>query len=344
VASCPSSGPVFRIRPGPRSRPNPASLAGSWPLDPPRCCVDLQRLTTGRSRSCGFPAPPAPFGLSTWTMAFSDQRPSVGFPSDWIPLLAFRSPSRTASSSPERSRRCGVRPPRRRSVRPPLGLAAPPTLPARGIHFPAAATRSDEPSASPPPRRGPPHPLRSAFAVSHGLDGLLPPGPGGVFRPLTPMGSACPAPPSGGGVNRCRLPAEPEFAPSPRRPRSSDPPLRPPRRSLRFRLPVRSPRGPSATRVSGSMLPPSRSLRWRSVPGPAVSGRSVPAAVAPKRLGSIPSDVVPGLPLRRPGHPAPCYRRRRPSPPGRGPVCSTPKFGMDPLVPAALAARVPLGP
>jgi hypothetical protein len=38
------------------------------------------------------------------------------------------------------------------------------------------------------PRRGLPHPLRSASAVSHDPGGLLLLGPGGVFRPLTPLG------------------------------------------------------------------------------------------------------------------------------------------------------------
>jgi hypothetical protein len=35
------------------------------------------------------------------------------------------------------------------------------------------------------PRRGFPHPLRSAFAVSHDLDGLLLSEPFGVFQPVT---------------------------------------------------------------------------------------------------------------------------------------------------------------
>jgi hypothetical protein len=44
------------------------------------------------------------------------------------------------------------------------------------------------------PRRGLPHPLRSAFAVSHDLDGLLLLVPCDVFQPLTPMGFAIPVP------------------------------------------------------------------------------------------------------------------------------------------------------
>jgi hypothetical protein len=42
------------------------------------------------------------------------------------------------------------------------------------------------------PRRGLPHPLRSAFAVSHDLDGLLLLVPCDVFRSHTPMGFAFP--------------------------------------------------------------------------------------------------------------------------------------------------------
>jgi hypothetical protein len=50
-----------------------------WPSDPPRCCVDLQRVTADRSRFVGFPAPPAPFSLSGWTLACSGQRLSRSF-------------------------------------------------------------------------------------------------------------------------------------------------------------------------------------------------------------------------------------------------------------------------
>jgi hypothetical protein len=44
------------------------------------------------------------------------------------------------------------------------------------------------------PRHGFPHPLRSAFAVFHDLDGLIPPGPCDLFQPLTPMGFVVPSP------------------------------------------------------------------------------------------------------------------------------------------------------
>jgi len=46
----------------------------------------------------------------------------------------------------------------------------------------------------PPPRRGVPIPLRSAFAVFNDLDGVRLPAPCGVFQPLTPMGFGSPSP------------------------------------------------------------------------------------------------------------------------------------------------------
>jgi hypothetical protein len=89
----------------------------------------------------------------------------------------------------------GVRPPTASRVHPPVGLVAPPALSVRGIHFPArpSCTRSHgDPPA--PPRRGLPHPLRSASAVFHDLDGLLLLGPWNLFQLHTPMGFGLPAP------------------------------------------------------------------------------------------------------------------------------------------------------
>jgi hypothetical protein len=94
------------------------------------------------------------------------------------------------------------------------------------------------------PRRGGPIPLRSAFAVSHDLDGLPFPGPCGVFQPLTPMGFCFPLPRSicsharsrgivrscaGDGSRRGRLPAGRDSRRSARRLRRSvaDPPWLP---------------------------------------------------------------------------------------------------------------------
>jgi hypothetical protein len=115
------------------------------------------------------------------------------------------------------------------------------------------------------PRRGVPPPLRSASAVSHDLDGLLLPEPGGVFRPLTPMGSEVPAPRSPprpadprvvvsrhGGRAFCTrrsrsAPCGRRSRPEPRHLPRLEPPLRPLARPLRCPDPLmRSPRRPSA--------------------------------------------------------------------------------------------------
>jgi hypothetical protein len=76
----------------------------------------------------------------------------------------------------------------------PLGFFAPPTLQTRGIHIPAQliclSSRRGRQAA---PRRGVPHPLCSASAVSHNCDGLLLLESCGLFQPLTPLGFALPA-------------------------------------------------------------------------------------------------------------------------------------------------------
>jgi hypothetical protein len=168
---------------------------GPWPPDPPRCCTCLQRVTTRRSRSFGFAAPPAPFSLAGWTLAYSGAWPAGRLPDrpgyhSWPcthprgprPLLRPRFQS-------------GERPPSLRRVRPPWRSAAPPALPTRGIHFPTRRSLAGSHRLAPvAPRRGLPHPLRSVFAVSHDLDGLLLPEPCDVFRSHTPMGFGFPAP------------------------------------------------------------------------------------------------------------------------------------------------------
>jgi hypothetical protein len=109
--------------------------------------------------------------------------------------MDFRSPSRTSTASPAASvgMVCDLH--TVFHVPPPVGSAAPPTLPARGIHFPARPSSSGSHRLRPaPPRRGLPHPLWSAFAVSHDLDGLPLLEPGDLFQPLTPMGFGLPAP------------------------------------------------------------------------------------------------------------------------------------------------------
>jgi hypothetical protein len=74
-----------------------------------------------------------------------------------------------------------------------------PTRPSRGrFHSPMNTTllrftRSSRDIGS-GPRHGLPHPLRSAFAVSHDLDGLRLPEPGDVFRSHTSLRFVFPAP------------------------------------------------------------------------------------------------------------------------------------------------------
>jgi len=156
--------------------------------DPPQRCVDLQRLTAGCSQSSGFPAPPAPFvpfGVDPGVF-----HPAAGWAVScpaWIPLLALRSLSRTspaASSALHVRRATAVR---FASAPPPVGFVASSVLPARGIHFPAPpSVPGSHRFLRASPRRGLPHPLRSASAVSHDPGGFRLPEPCGVFRPLTP--------------------------------------------------------------------------------------------------------------------------------------------------------------
>jgi hypothetical protein len=185
----PVSGP--RV-PGP-SRPGP-----------PRCCAGLRRLTTHRSRSFGFPAPPAPLPPG-WTLASSGGSPTPLLPVEsGIPPMTLQSPSRTSLAcrpfAPGGRRR-----PSLRSGPPPVGFVAPSALLTRGIHFPVrrvppgSAGGSHRRSApvvparlalrwTAAPRRGVPIPLRSTSAVSRDPGGLLLLGLCGVFQPLTPMG------------------------------------------------------------------------------------------------------------------------------------------------------------
>jgi len=122
----------------------------------------------------------------------------------WVPLMTLHSPSRTSSASrsdflaslrfAQPSFRTStpfelVRPSGALSMENPLpGVALPSTL----VSVPAS------------PRRGLPHPLRSAFAVSHDPDGLSLSMPCGVFQPLTPMGFVSPAPSSGASTSALR--------------------------------------------------------------------------------------------------------------------------------------------
>jgi hypothetical protein len=169
------------------------------------------------------------------------------------------------------------------------------------------------------PRRGFPHPLRSAFVVSRDLDGLLFPEPCDLFQPLTPLGFVFPAP-------RCRstvagrpvCPFARFSKESPVRARGMGHgsggsrlvgftvPLSRPVSSVRRSshrsawsgsgFPLRSSRSSPATRLVRSLLQAARHVRSvRSVAEP--SGLPLPATLAASR--QCPSNSTPsqGLPL-----------------------------------------------
>lgn len=174
------------------------------------------------------------------------------------------------------------------------------------------------------PRRGVPPPLRSAFAVSHDLDGLLLPGPGGVFRPLTPMRSGVPFPRfvpfhvdprvavsrRGGrafGTRRSRLaPCGRRTRPKPHHRPRMEPPLRSLSRPLRRPDPLlRSLRRSSArhpvTRMSVCRPHASRSLRpgcpVRLVPSSSPRQQAATTRSAqPRYRGCLPRTVPVYLP------------------------------------------------
>ena len=109
-----------------------------WPSDPPRCCVDLQRVTADRSRFPWFPGSACalfPFGVDPGVF-----RPAafVQLPARWVrrswPYIHPRGPRpRARPRFPPGSRLPDVRP-----VHSPWGFPAPTTLPARGIPVPAS--------------------------------------------------------------------------------------------------------------------------------------------------------------------------------------------------------------
>jgi hypothetical protein len=130
-----------------------------------------------------------PFRLTAWTLASSagPRRRLVSLPALLTaPGLALaledrsRFPEWASGSAPNAS-------PSFHPYSP--GFFAPAALPARGVRVPVRPSfpglRRSAPAV---PRRGIPLPRRSASAVSHDPGGLLLLGPGGVFRPLTPLG------------------------------------------------------------------------------------------------------------------------------------------------------------
>jgi hypothetical protein len=148
----------------------------------------------------GFPAPPAPLrpcdlDLGVFHRAAMGRLPFPWFTAHGLALTLEDPVCVLVRAAPRRHEHDPMP-----CEPPPVELSAPPTHPARGIHFPTRAlrkpgSRRSQTTAQLMPRRGlPKYPLRSAFAVSHGLDGSRLPEPCGLFQPLTPMGLVLPAP------------------------------------------------------------------------------------------------------------------------------------------------------
>jgi hypothetical protein len=267
--------------------------------------------------------------------------------------MNFRSPSRISSASrsalPGRpTAACPSSRPFSHGVRHPSGAPSP------GNPSPGAACSPDPcRRLSPPvvgrssrlgshlgdsavPRRGLPPPRRSACVVSRDLDGLLPPGPCGVFRPLTPLRSGAPAPRQfarlhrpegrcvrtrGAGFRYEALlvdsvrPVDVAEAPSPSAngiaastARAAAPASRSPRAYAS--PPIGTPPGCPDVRLPASPVrdvPAGLPRPFRPVRAAAAASCHDPCGPTP--LQGLPSSYCPDLP-------APCYRGRRSVPPG----------------------------
>jgi hypothetical protein len=178
-------------------------------------------------------------------------------------------------------------------------------------------------------------PARSAFAVFRGPGGLIPPGPGDLFQPLTPMGFEFPSPRRGGRWWCAELQAPGRSCFPRHRGDVGSSPAAPapvgvgPVPALRRVLPARPPRDRRSDRSCGGVafrpVVPSRRLR-RSVPfRPSGSSRrrSDPTRADPVRWS------CPCIPVRPSADVLP--------PP---PVVPT---GMDPCGPVAPPVVPPLG-
>jgi hypothetical protein len=169
----------------------PASLAGPCRPGPPRCYVDLQRLTAIASRSFGFPAPPAPFDLSVRTLAFSRWRLSVDFSAG---LFAAHGLARTLE---DRDLGC-VRSVRLVHVDPASvpscsrGVSRPSGAPSPGDPCPGSAVRAPNIFVAFPalPRRGVPFPRRPPSPFLTTLTVCSPPDPVVCFNHSRPWGLA----------------------------------------------------------------------------------------------------------------------------------------------------------
>ena len=220
------------------------------------------------------------------------------------------------------------------------------------------------------PRRGIPLPRGSACAVSHDLDGLIPPGLCDLFQPLTSMGFGVPAPlgipriaprcPStGGGGSSSRLPGYGASSSPVHAPRCTAetahllaPGVTPmPRRRSQHRG-ARSGSGPLSVHVS-QRLRPAGDVRTPEGVRPclrrasASQARDDPKALSLLLAGegnpagslrSVPSRVAPGsrVPTARPRFTA----NEVPVPPGSGPP--RPSRRREPVGPAALTTAPPL--
>ena len=187
----------------------PASLAGPCLPDPPRCCVDLQRVTVVSSWFVRLPSSACalfPFGLDPGV--FETTAASAIARDGLSPLMALRSPSRTStSSSSVPLARLTIR----RALDPScsLGVSRPSDAPSPGDPCPGGPVHASNYSAAlrglASPRAS--TPASSAFAVFRDLGGLIPPEPGDLFQPLTSMGLRFPCPSPKREVVGCELQA-----------------------------------------------------------------------------------------------------------------------------------------
>jgi hypothetical protein len=238
------------------------------PGDPPRCCACLQRFTRRRSQSVGFPAPPPSFDLSTWTLTSSAGARRGWLPSRaLIPLMALHAPSRTPSVSRPDVHGVGARPPLPGHPVPPMGFACPFSAPSPRNPLPGdpSPTRLAVPVPDPlvagfHTRFGPPPPFSTTLTVCSSSNPVTcfghsrswgscvpfspfrgPSGPGANTSSVRHPGGGGPArssrsvpPPSASSVGS-RSTCVARFRPAPAA--RSGPPLRPPKRPVRFRLP-----------------------------------------------------------------------------------------------------------
>jgi hypothetical protein len=188
----------------------PASLAGPCRPDPPRCCVDLQRLTAIPSRLSWFPGSACalcPFGLDPGVFAMAapgDCSPGLFAAHGLALTLEDRSLDIVRASWPAHDRR-PFDPSCSRGVHRPSGAPSP------GDPCPGDTVRAPNNSVacSVSPRRGFPGPRRPPASFLTTLTVCSPPDPVVCFNHSRPWGSgSLPlAETRSGGLVSCRLPA-----------------------------------------------------------------------------------------------------------------------------------------